>query len=98
MNFILFLFERNVDFFQIETYSAYKKPFAELIQFLPSDIRQYFQDVQSDYRENLQSDLVAEADVTKVSVRRELVLDLTKSVFKVSVDFYQNYSKFIFYI
>ena len=69
----------------LETYSGYKKPFAELIQFLPSDIRQYFQDLQTEYLVNMQSDTVAETDPTRVTVRRKLMLDCTKAAYMVSL-------------
>jgi hypothetical protein len=68
-----------------ENYTGYAKPFAELIQFLPSDIRQYFVDIQSEYRANLQDDDVALTDVERVTTRRKLWLDSLKSTVNVNI-------------
>lgn len=69
--------------FVLETYSGYKKPFAELIQFLPSDIRSYFEDLHGEYQANLQTDTVAEFDVNRVAARRKLMLDCSMTAFTV---------------
>ncbi|KAI2798556.1 E3 ubiquitin-protein ligase ubr1, partial [Blomia tropicalis] len=67
----------------IETYPFFQKTCSELLQFLPSDIREAFQAIQKEYQENLQLDGIATGEVlpSKISTRKKLFYSCTENVF-----------------